>query len=212
MDNVFAKDVVIQDQLTKFADFIASYMDDTFIFSDTIEEHIYHIIVSLTRLWQFGLYVKPSKCEWLQTAILFLGHQITSQGRTVDPIKVNALQSWPVPTNRSELRSLLGTFGYWHIYIKNYASIVSCMTSATDRPRSHDNQRHTRNSVRTAVSRSPGFPCPPFNSRCPHLSDSPRKLPSPCRPHTLNSRGRSGSSCNPTRALSGNHILSAPAS
>jgi hypothetical protein len=28
MDNVFAKDVVIQDQLTKFADFIASYMDD----------------------------------------------------------------------------------------------------------------------------------------------------------------------------------------
>jgi hypothetical protein len=68
MDNVFAKDVVIQDRLTKFADFIASYMDDTFIFSDTIEEHIHHIIVSLNRLRQFGLYVKPSKCEWLQTA------------------------------------------------------------------------------------------------------------------------------------------------
>jgi hypothetical protein len=94
-------------------------MDDTFIFSDTIEEHIHYIIVSLTRLRQFGLFVKPSKCEWLQTAIFFLGHQITSQGRTVDPIKVNALLSWPVPTNRSELRSLLETFGYWRTYIKN---------------------------------------------------------------------------------------------
>jgi hypothetical protein len=128
MDNVFAKDVVMQDQLTNFTDFTASYMDDTFIFSDTIEEHIHHIIVSLTRLQQFGLYVKPSKCEWLQTAILFLGHQITSQGRTVDPIKDNALQSWPVPTNRSELRSLLGTFGYWRTYIKNNAAIVVRMT------------------------------------------------------------------------------------
>jgi hypothetical protein len=117
MDNVFAKDVVIQDQLNKFADFIASYMDDTFIFSDTREDHIHHIIVSLTRLRQFGLYVKPSKCEWLQTTILFLGHQITSQGRSVDPIKVNALQSWPVPTNRSELRSLLQTFGYWGSFL-----------------------------------------------------------------------------------------------
>jgi hypothetical protein len=51
--------------------------------------------------------------------------------RPVDPVKINALQSWPVPTNRSELRSFLGTFGYWRNYIKNYAAIVSCMTALT---------------------------------------------------------------------------------
>jgi hypothetical protein len=81
MDNVFANDVTIQDQLTKFADFFASYyIDDKFIFSDTIEEHLIHITVSLNLLRQFRLHVKPSKCEWLQTSILFLGHQIIHYG------------------------------------------------------------------------------------------------------------------------------------
>jgi hypothetical protein len=75
--------------------------------------------------------VKPSKSDRLQTEILFLGHQITSQVHTIDPITVNALQSWLVPTKRSELRSLLGTFGYWRTYNKNYAAIVSCMTTLT---------------------------------------------------------------------------------
>jgi hypothetical protein len=119
MDIVFAKDVTIQDQLPKFADFIASYLDDTFIFSDTLEEHLIHITVSLNWLRQFGLlYVKTSKCKWLQTSILFLGHQITSQGLMADPHRLSALQSWPVPTNRSEPRSLLRTFGYWRTSIK----------------------------------------------------------------------------------------------
>jgi hypothetical protein len=48
-----------------------------------------------------------------------------------DPNRVNALESWPVPTNRSELRSLLGNFGYWRTCIKNHAAIVSCMTALT---------------------------------------------------------------------------------
>jgi hypothetical protein len=69
MDNVFA---TINDKVFKFADFVASYMDDTCIFSDTADEHFTHIIASLSQLRQFGLYAKPSMCEWLQTSILFL--------------------------------------------------------------------------------------------------------------------------------------------
>jgi hypothetical protein len=59
------------------------------------------------------------------------GHQITCHGRMADPDRANALQTWPAPANRSELRSLLGTFGFWRTYIKNYAAIVSCMTALT---------------------------------------------------------------------------------
>jgi hypothetical protein len=131
MDNVFAKDVTINVKVFKFADFVASYMDDICIFSDTADEHFTHIIAPLSRFRQFGLYAKPSKCEWLQTSILFLGHQITCHGRMADADRVNALQTWPAPTNRSDLRSLLGTFGFWRTYINNYAAIVSCMTALT---------------------------------------------------------------------------------
>jgi hypothetical protein len=158
MDSVFAKDVKINDKVFKFADFVASYMDVTCICSDTADEHFTHIIASSSRLRQFGLYAKPSKCEWLQTSILFLGHQTTCHGRMADPDRVNALQTWPAPTNRSELRSLLETFGFWRTYIKDYAAIVSCMTAFTsDKIRWNWTYEHDKAllDLKTALHESP---------------------------------------------------------
>ena len=51
--------------------------------------------------------------------------------RAKDSTKVHALQQWPTPTHRSELRTLLGTFGYWRPYIKNYAKIVAPLNALT---------------------------------------------------------------------------------
>jgi hypothetical protein len=44
---------------------------------------------------------------------------------------VHALQRWPTPTNRAELRTLLGTFGYWRPYIRHYAHIVAPLNALT---------------------------------------------------------------------------------
>jgi hypothetical protein len=83
--------------------------------------------------------------------------------RPVDLVKINALQSWPVPTNRSELRSLLGTFGYWRTHIKNYAAIVSCMTTLTsDKIPSNWTPIHDKAllDLKTASRESPVFIAP----------------------------------------------------
>jgi hypothetical protein len=61
----------------------------------------------------------------MQTSVQFLGHQISYDGKQVDVERANALQVWPTPTNRADLRTLLGTFGYWRPYIRNYARIVA---------------------------------------------------------------------------------------
>jgi len=45
--------------------------------------------------------------------------------------KIDALQQWPVPTTVSELRSLLGTFGFWRQYIYKYAAITLPLTALT---------------------------------------------------------------------------------
>ena len=119
MDSVFAHPTVLSDETTlSFAEFVATYLDDICIFSNTEQDHLDHLRYVLQRLREYKLYAKPSKCEWLQTCIQFLGHTITQNGRQADPTKVNALQVWPTPTSRSELRTLLGTFGYWRPYIK----------------------------------------------------------------------------------------------
>lgn len=132
MDAVFASPAALSTGETiSFLEFVATYLDDICIFSNTVADHLVHLRLVLERLRMFNLYAKPSKCEWLQTTVQFLGHQISKAGRQADEEKVNALQSWPMPTNRSELRTLLGTFGYWRPYIKNYAHIVAPLNALT---------------------------------------------------------------------------------
>jgi hypothetical protein len=102
---------MIREQLFKFSGMIASHMDDTFMifFSDTVDEHLTHIIASpAVNTGILGCMLYHQSASGCRQGFLFLGllPQITSQGRMADPNRVNALQSWPVPANRSELWSL----------------------------------------------------------------------------------------------------------
>ena len=68
MDEIFRKRAELSSgQQVDFDTFVAIYLDDICIFSATEEEHIVHLRAVLQRLRQWKLYVKPSKCEWMQT-------------------------------------------------------------------------------------------------------------------------------------------------
>ena len=129
MDNTFREPVTLSNGITvAFHQFIAIYLDDVCIFSSTEEEHLVHLRAVLQRLREHNLFVKPSKCEWLQTTIEFLGHMVDGDGQYVNPTRAAALQNWPAPDGVPELRSLLGTFGFWRDYISDYAGIVAPLT------------------------------------------------------------------------------------
>ena len=68
MDSIFA-DVVHHFEL--------HYLDDIFVFSQTLEEHVEHVREVLNRLKKNNLFVKRKKCEFAQTEIEFLGHKIS---------------------------------------------------------------------------------------------------------------------------------------
>ena len=130
MDNTFRNPVVLGNGSTvDFSKFIAVYLDDICIFSHTEEEHLFHLRAVLQRLREHKLYVKPSKCEWLQTTIEFLGHMVNGTGQFINPERATALQNWPVPDNVPAIRSLLGTFGFWRDYVASYAHIVTPLTN-----------------------------------------------------------------------------------
>ena len=63
--------------------------------------------------------------------IEFLGHTFSSKGLSVHPDRCAALLEWPEPTNVSELRSLLRTFGFWRTFIARYADITEPLTRLT---------------------------------------------------------------------------------
>jgi hypothetical protein len=76
MDEAFREPARLPDgTCVPFDQFVAVYLNDICIFSRSKADHLLHVAAVLQRVRDKKLYVKPSKCEWLQTSIEFLGHQ-----------------------------------------------------------------------------------------------------------------------------------------
>jgi hypothetical protein len=134
MDEAFAAPSLVDGNSIPFEKFSAVYLDVVCIFSASFPEHLKQIRAVPTRLRERQLYVKPTKCEWAQQEIEFLGHCVAPSGLSITHDKSQAQQCWPAPTSIGELRSLLGTFGFWRQYISGYANIVEPLVFSPAKP------------------------------------------------------------------------------
>ena len=47
------------------------------VFAHTLEDHLKHLKLAITRLQEAGLKLKPSKCHFIREEVEYLGHVIT---------------------------------------------------------------------------------------------------------------------------------------
>ena len=64
------------------------YLDNICIFTLSIEEMLDCIDLMFSRLKEFHLKIKPKKCHFFDTSVLFLGHVLSSKGISAHPKKV----------------------------------------------------------------------------------------------------------------------------
>ena len=103
------------------------YLDDICIFAPTINDMLDRIELVLNRLKQFNLKIRPKKCQFFYTSILFLGHIWYAKGISVNPEKVEKVQTWPVPKNIKEVQSFLGLASYYRRFIDKFAKKAQCL-------------------------------------------------------------------------------------
>lgn len=120
------------------------YLDDIVVFSSTFEEHLERLGAVFTRLSQFNLKLKPSKCELFQKQVKYLGHIISAKGIETDPSKITDLQNWPKPTDVTEMRSFLGFAGYYRRFVKDYAKIAAPLHALTNGPRDRKRKKQKK--------------------------------------------------------------------
>ena len=112
-------------------DFVLVFLDDILIYSKTLEEHEQHVQRVLEILRKEKLFAKESKCEFFKTEVEFLGHVVGRDGVKMMEDKVKAVAEWPVPTKVSDVRSFLGTAGFYRRFIKDFSQIVAPLSDLT---------------------------------------------------------------------------------
>src|SRR6201985_2789619 len=103
------------------------YIDDITIFTITFPEHIMALREVFERMKMEGLYLKPKKCTFAAKKVAMLGHVIDADGIRTDPTKVEAITKFRWPTDRTEMRALLGLVTYYRRFIKRFASIAELL-------------------------------------------------------------------------------------
>jgi hypothetical protein len=121
----YAMNASLAPVLRKFA---LVFFDDILIYSQTLEEHVAHLWTILEILRKDQWQVKLSKCAFSQQKIAYLGHVISASGVSTDDSKIEAIRTWPQPTNLKELRGFLGLSGYYRKFIRHYAIIIQPLT------------------------------------------------------------------------------------
>ena len=97
--------------------FVVVFVDDILIYSQSEWEHEYHLRIVLQLLRGHQLYAKFSKCEFWLTEVRFLGHVVSASGVSVDLEKVEVVMSWERLKSVFEIRSFLGSAGYYRRFI-----------------------------------------------------------------------------------------------
>ena len=58
----------------------------------------------------------------------FLGHVVSVEGISVDPVKIEVVMNWPRSTTVIEIRSFLGLVGYYGRFMEKFYTIAMPLT------------------------------------------------------------------------------------
>jgi hypothetical protein len=107
--------------------FVEVYLDDITVHSKTLEEHCEHLTIVANKIKEVDLRINPDKCTWLAKSVKLLGHIISENGVSMDPEKVEAIQSIKPPKNVKQVQQFLGICNYYRKFVKDFSSIAAPM-------------------------------------------------------------------------------------
>jgi hypothetical protein len=68
-------------------------------------------------LQENDLYLKPTKCEFEQEKVEWLGMVIEEGKISIDPGKLKGIREWPTPTTVKHIRGFLGFGNFYRQFI-----------------------------------------------------------------------------------------------
>lgn len=105
------------------------YLDDIFIFSDTLHEHIENLRWVLHKLRDEKLYLSTTKVDILSAVMDCLGHSIDNQGLHADTDKMCRVRDWPIPRQWHDVQRFLGLVQYLAHFMPDVSAYTGPLSS-----------------------------------------------------------------------------------
>lgn len=104
------------------------YIDDLLIVSPDFETHLERLKTVASRLRKANLTINVEKSKFVMREIRYLGYIVGHGELKTDPGKVEAISSFPTPTNIRQVRRFLGMAGWYMRFIRDYSGIAAPIT------------------------------------------------------------------------------------
>ena len=89
------------------------YLDDVIVYGHTEEENLENLRIVLERFQEFNLKLKPSKCSFFQSEIVYLVHHVSKEGIRLSDENVLAILEFPMLETYTEVRAFCGLSGHY---------------------------------------------------------------------------------------------------
>jgi len=110
--------------------FVAAYLDNLVVYSETWKEHC-HLGQVLLRLRENDLTAKPAKCQFGMRQHVYLGHVMGGGQVHPEPSKLTAVENIPTSTTKKQVRAFLGLTGYYRRFMADYANLAAPLIDLT---------------------------------------------------------------------------------
>jgi hypothetical protein len=101
------------------------YFDDILVYSKSQRDHMEHLYQVFQTLRKQKLYVNLKKCHFLTDSLVFIGYVVSAEGIKMDPSKIEAIISWPVPKSLHDIKSFHGLASFYRRFIRSFSSIIA---------------------------------------------------------------------------------------
>ena len=101
--------------------FATAYLDNIWIYSPSLDEHLDHIQIVFDLLRRHGLKLKLKKCQFLKAETNYLGFIINQNGIQPNDAKVETIKILLVPTCVREVSVFICMCSYYRRFIPNFS-------------------------------------------------------------------------------------------
>ena len=100
------------------------YLDDVIVFGHTEKEHLECICIIFEWFCEFNLKLKPSKCSFFQSEVVYLVHHVSDKGICPSQENVHAIEEFPMPETFTQVCTFCRLAGHYRCFIKGFAHIT----------------------------------------------------------------------------------------